>query len=127
MMPSGYRVPNKSGNSAVHCKSAGNRINYLLFALTSPTESKILLDPGVWIADTGASIHMMTHRKGLIDVRRATTAEMITMGNGIAESTAEIITLPGTVCDQYGNKLNKVAIDEVSYFQNGTFSLISLM
>jgi hypothetical protein len=35
-------------------------------------------------------------------------------------------TLPGTVCHQYGNKLNKVAIENVSYLPSGTFSLFSL-
>jgi hypothetical protein len=35
-------------------------------------------------------------------------------------------TLPGTVCDQYGNELNKVAIKNVSYLPNGTFNLFSL-
>jgi hypothetical protein len=43
-------------------------------------------------------------------VRTATTIETITMGNSSEESTEEIGTLPGIVCDQYGNKLNKVAI-----------------
>jgi hypothetical protein len=47
MSPSGYRVPNESGNSAVDCKSTGNKIEYLLCILTFPTDSKILLDPNV--------------------------------------------------------------------------------
>jgi hypothetical protein len=52
---------------------------------------------------------------------------MITMGNGSTKATAKAGTLPGTVCDQYGNKLKKVAIEEVSYLPNGTFNLFSLM
>jgi hypothetical protein len=101
MRHSGYRLTNESGNSDVNRKSTGNKIKCLLCALTFPTDSKILLDPNVWILpDTGVSVHMMAHRKGLINVTAATTAEMITMGNGTAELTAEIGTLPGTVCGQ---------------------------
>jgi hypothetical protein len=48
------------------------------------------------------------------------------MGNGSTEATAEIGTLPGTVCDQYSNKSNKVAIEELSSFSNGTFNPFSL-
>jgi hypothetical protein len=48
------------------------------------------------------------------------------MGNGDSESATVIGTLPGTVCDQYGNELNKVAIENVSYLPNGTFNLFSL-
>jgi hypothetical protein len=91
-----------------------------------PTDSKILLDPNVWIADTGASVCMTPHQKGLINVRAANTAAMITMGSGSAESASEIGTLPGTVCDQYGNELKKVGIKEVSYLPKGTFNLFSL-
>lgn len=58
MRPYGYGVPNKSGNSAFDCKSTGNNIEYLLFALTFPTDSKVLQDPNIWLADTGASLHM---------------------------------------------------------------------
>jgi hypothetical protein len=33
LRPSGYRVPNESGNSAVDSKSAGDQIEYLLWVL----------------------------------------------------------------------------------------------
>jgi hypothetical protein len=51
---------------------------------------------------------------------------MITMDNGSSESAAVIGTLPETICDQYGSKLNKVAIEKVSYLPNGSFNLFSL-
>ncbi len=119
-------MPNKSGNSAINLKSAGNQIKYLLCALTFLNNSKQLLDPNVWIADTAASVHMTAHQQGLIDIQNATNDATITMGNGDLESATVIGTLPGTVCDQYGNELNKVAIENVSYLPNGTFNLFSL-
>jgi hypothetical protein len=127
LRPSGYRLPTESGNSAVDRKSTGNNIEYLLCALTFPiNDSKLLLDPNIWIADTAASVHMTTHQQGQIDIRTATNDATITMGNSNSELVTVIGTLPGTVCDQYGNKLNKVAIDNTSYLPNGTFNLFSL-
>lgn len=50
------------------------------------------------------------------------------MSNDNTKTTADSGTLSGTVCDQYGNKLNKAVIEKVSYLPNGTlFSIISLM
>jgi hypothetical protein len=69
---------------------------------------------------------MTACQEGLIDIRTATSAATTTMGNGISESATVIGTLPGTVCDQHGNELNKVAIESVSYLPNGTFNLFSL-
>jgi hypothetical protein len=70
---------------------------------------------------------MTAHQQGLTDICTATNNATITMGNGNSESATIIGTLPGTVCDQYGKKLNKVAIENVSYLRNGTFNLFSLM
>jgi hypothetical protein len=120
-------VPTESGNSAADHKSTGNKIEYLLCALTFPiNDSKLLLDPNIWIADTGASVHMTAHQQGLVNICTATKDATITMGNGNSESATVIGTLTGTVCDQYGNELNKVAIENVSYLPNGTFDLFSL-
>jgi hypothetical protein len=128
LRPPGYRVPSESGNSAVARKSTGNKSEYLLCVLTFPIkDSKLLLDPNVWLVDTVVSVHMTTHQQGLLDMCTAANDAMITMGNGSSESAPVVIgTLPGTVCAQYGNELNKVAIENVSYLLNGTFNLFSL-
>jgi hypothetical protein len=71
-------------------------------ALTFPiNDSKLLLDPNIWIADTAASVHMTAHQQGIIDICTATSND----NDGQRQlSTATVIgTLPGTVCDQYGN------------------------
>jgi hypothetical protein len=95
--------------------------------LTFPiNDSKLLLDPNIWIADTAASVHMTAHQQGLIDIHTATNDATIMMGNGNSDSATVIETLPGTVCDQYENELNKVAIENVSYLPKGTFNLFSL-
>jgi hypothetical protein len=108
-------------------KSPGNKIEYLVCALDFPrNDSKLLLDPNVWIAETAASVHMLAQQEGLINIRTATNDAAITMGNRNSESATLFWTLPGTVCVQYGNELNKVAIENMSYLPNGTFNLFSL-
>jgi hypothetical protein len=49
------------------------------------------------------------------------------MGNVSSESAAVLETPQETVsCDQYINKLNKVAIENVSHLPNASFNLCSL-
>jgi hypothetical protein len=52
-----------------------SNVEYLLCGLTIPTDSKILLDPKIWIADTAASVHVTAHKEGLQEVqgKRKTT------------------------------------------------------
>jgi hypothetical protein len=124
--PSGYRVPTENANSAIKKKGATS-YECLLCAITFPNESKLLLDPNVWIADTGASVHMTSHRQGLIDEQTATDSSNITMGNGAIKTASIIGTLPGTVCDQFGNRIMKTAITDVtSYLPTATYNFFSL-
>jgi hypothetical protein len=69
---------------------------------------------------------MTAHQQGLIDIRTATNDATITMGNGNSELATVIRTPRGTVCNQYENELNKVAIKNVSYLPKGRFNLFSL-
>ncbi len=82
--PCGFRMPNESANSALDRRKNNTddketaHVEYLLCGLTFPTDSKILLGPNIWIADTAANVHHMTaHRQGLTSVRKATNVETI--------------------------------------------------
>ncbi len=48
------------------------------------------------------------------------------MGNGAIETASIIGTLPGTVCDQFGNRMMKTAITDVTYLPTATYNLFSL-
>jgi hypothetical protein len=122
LRPNNFRLP-ETGNAAMDQQG---KVEYLLCGLTFPNDNKILLDPNIWIADTAATVHMTAHRNGLTDVRNATDGEKITMGNGNEETATEIGHLPGIVCDKYGNELNRVKIQNVSYLPNASFNLFSL-
>ena len=42
----------------------------MAIAMTFPTTQKVLNDPGFWVADTGASVHMTAHKEGLYDIKK---------------------------------------------------------
>ncbi len=88
-------MPNEVANLSL---DNNNTTEYLLCGLTKPTESKILLDPNVWIADTAASVHATAHKEGLQGINETRTTVM--MNNGKTETTTENGTLEGTICDQ---------------------------
>jgi hypothetical protein len=121
----GYRNQNESGNSAVDQDGNGKNIEILLCAMTFPTDPKILNDPNVWIADTAASVHMTPHKHGLTKLQSSDTNSII-MGNGMIEDSTEVGTLPGVLCDQYGNELERLAIENVSYLPTANFNLFSI-
>ncbi len=125
LRPAGYKAPSENANSAIEKKTTSN-YECLLCSLTFPNKSNLLLDPNVWIADTGASVHMTSHRQGFINERKASDSAHITMGNGAIETASIVGTLPGTVCDQYGNLLMRTAITDVTYLPNATYNLFSL-
>jgi hypothetical protein len=50
--------------------------------LTTPIDSKILLNPNIWIADTAASVHVTAHKNELQGKHKTMQAETITMVNG---------------------------------------------
>jgi hypothetical protein len=60
-------MPNEMANFLALDNNYWNKnVEYLLCGLTIPTDNKILLDPKVWIANTGgASMHIKAHKEGL--------------------------------------------------------------
>jgi hypothetical protein len=48
------------------------------------------------------------------------------MGNGAKESAHSIRKLTGTICDQYGNQLNKSTMQDITLLPTGMFNLFSL-
>jgi hypothetical protein len=117
--PQGYRIPNESTNLAVdHLKNNwinnwNNNVEYLLCGLTIPTNSKILLDPNIWITDMAASVHMMVLKEGLQGVHKATQAKTSTMGNGDIETTTEIGSLSSTIYDHF--EMNAARLQSKKY------------
>jgi hypothetical protein len=53
-----------------------------------PKNQDLLLDPNVWITDLAATVHTTAHKHGLHMLTKATDADLITMGNGVAEKAS---------------------------------------
>ena len=79
---------------------------------------EMLRDPTIWIADSGATVHMTAHKDGMQALQEATDRKAITMGNGNSEQAAMIGTLKGTICDKSGAELNAATMSEVMYLKN---------
>jgi hypothetical protein len=87
---------------------------------------KILRDPNVWIKDSATTAHSTGHKEGMYDLRRTRAGDNIIMGNGRKESAYSIRKLTGTICDQYGNQLNKSTMQDITLLSTGTLNLFSL-
>jgi hypothetical protein len=59
---------------------------YLLITVKSEVNN-----PDLWIADTGAIVHMTPYKDKLINVKTQITSNVITMGNG----SQELVTVLG--------------------------------
>ena len=71
-----------------------------------PAKLGPLDDPNVWIADTGATVHSTPHRKGMVNTKKATGQDLVTMGNGVNVLASTISEISQTCCDKYGVELS---------------------
>jgi hypothetical protein len=69
-------------------------VEFLLNALTFPNNPQLLNDPNVWIADSGATVHMTPYKIGMRNLRKATVEDAITMGNKRTEYATEFGDIP---------------------------------
>jgi hypothetical protein len=94
--------------------------------ITFPKKQALLSDRNVWIGDTGATQHMTAYRDCMMNIKRATSEDRVTVGNGNVEKTKEIGDLPGVICDQNGNKLTKTILKDVAIVPSSKYNLFSL-
>ena len=78
----------------------------VMASMMFPAKLGFLDDPNVWIADTGATVHSTPHRKGMVNMMKATGRDLVTMGNGVNVSASTIARIPGTCSDKYGVELS---------------------
>jgi len=87
---------------------------------------KSLLNPNVWIADTGASTHISASRLGMTNLRGTTGSTQITMANGSGENLGAVGDLPVIVCDKMGHMLAKAVMRDISLVPGAKFNLYSI-
>ena len=127
--PTGYKTAKdkeKGGEKAASAVDGGNKTEFLLCGLTFPEETGLLTDPNVWIADTAATVHMTPHKIGISNIRKATGADSITMGNGNQEKAAQLADIVGMMCDKFGNEIGQAKLQDVTILPTGKYNLFSV-
>jgi hypothetical protein len=89
-----------------------------LCAMTFLNSMKLLLDPDVWIADTGATVHATPNPSAMVKESEKKCSDTITMGNGESEATEWYGCLPVNVCDMEGNVKGDSKMTHVAYVPN---------
>jgi hypothetical protein len=86
-----------------------------LCAIKFPNSMKLLLDPNVWIADTGATVHATPNSSAMIKKIERNGNDSVTMGNGKSEATEWYGDLHVTLCDMEGNTKGESKMTHVEY------------
>jgi hypothetical protein len=87
-------------------------------------QQDMLLQLGIWIGDTAATVHMSPHQEGMVNMKN--TRGGIAVGKGevmVAKKTGEI---PCEIMDNYGNPLKTCVIKDVALTKSSPFNLFSL-
>jgi hypothetical protein len=91
-----------------------------------PNSMTLLLDPNVWIADTGATVHATPNSSDMVKKSDRNGNDSVTMGNGKSEATEWYGDLPVTLCDMEGNTKGDSKMTHVVYVPTSKFNVFSL-
>ena len=91
------------------------RSEVAMSSMTFPAKLGLLDDPNVWIADTGATVHSTPHAAGMVDIKKASGMDSVTMGNGASVNATIIGNINGTICDKFGNEVCVSQMRDVSH------------
>ena len=106
--------------------SSETRVEMLMSGIEFPHDLQLLRDPNIWIADTGATQHMTSHTRGLINLRRPEDPVSLVMANDTTESATVIGDLPGMCCNKYGCELRSGQLSGVNILPSAAFNLFSI-
>jgi hypothetical protein len=71
-------------------------------------------------------VHTTAHKQGFHTLTKATDANFITMGNGMAKKASLVGKITGTMCDKSGVELGMATLTNVVHLPTGSFNLFSL-
>jgi hypothetical protein len=97
----------------------------LLTALSIPKDMKLLDDPNVWIADTGATCDSTPHAKGAVNLPRNSVCG-VKFGDGENNEANAVFDLPGLITDASGKELQSVKMCNVKHVKSANFNLFSI-
>ena len=94
--------------------------------LEFPNSMKLFNDPGIWVADSGASTDSTGCPVGMVNLTKSLKGDVVTSSNGATSKTKAVGDLKGQVCNRYGVPLHAVNIKGVKYVPNSSFNLFSV-
>jgi hypothetical protein len=95
-------------------------------SMTFCNHTKMLMDPNLWIGDTGATIHSTPYDIGGINLRPAGRMDGITVGNGDFVSAQKIVDIVSTVVTNKGVEKETVQMTDVAVHPKSAFNLFSI-
>jgi hypothetical protein len=124
----------KSQMRGEHARAAADQdsgteigVEFLLNALTFPNNPQLLSnDPNVWIADSGATVHMSPYKIGMRNLCKANEDDTIAMGNKRMERATEFGDIPVHICDKEGNDIIGTTIMNLAIVPKCGYNLFSL-
>ena len=96
-------------------------------SMTFPVKLGLLDDPNVWIVDTGATVHSMLHAASMVDIKKASGQDSVTMGNGGSIKVTIIGNINGTICNKFGNEVCVSHMQDVLHLLHAKFNLFSIL
>ena len=138
--PAYFKPASKKGNTTVdegsnvevllNCMDAEQkseeRSEVAMSSMTFPAKLGLLDNPNVWIADTGATVHSTPHAAGMVDIKRASGMDSVTMANGASVKATIIGNINGTICDKFGNEVCVSQMRDVSHLPHAKFNLFTI-
>ena len=99
----------------------------VLAAITFPEHHKMMDNPNLWIADTGASSDSTPHETNMIEMKDIVGAKIkMTGANGKQNKIRKTGIVKGTAYDKFGTAQHDVSMDNVKFVPGNKFNLLSI-
>jgi hypothetical protein len=109
----------------VNTSSGGSNLEVMLCELSFVKDLKILLDPNVFIADSGASAHSTGSGIGTVDLQEGERNAGIMMPNGNIMKPSKTGKLPVVVCNKHAEELFNAVVEDFNIVSEQQFNLFS--
>jgi hypothetical protein len=93
--------------------------------ISFPNIQALLTDPNVFIADSGATTHATATKIGMKNLQNGEEGEYIEIASGLHEAAMQIGDLSCIIWNQYGQELQNVTLNDITYSPSLKFNLFS--
>jgi hypothetical protein len=123
--PSNWRS-NKSNEQAMATTNNTEFMCMTVNQMRFPDTLKLLEDPNIMIADTGATCDSTPHAEGIIKTRDARESDGISNASGKNMNAKYVGNMSAVKCDKMGDEVNRVTLPDVRVIPSAKYNLFSL-